>query len=195
MQAVLLLDNQYSPDLKADLGKIGIRVVVFSKKQGASSQSSEDQPGDLEIDEDFSIGDTEVNSYLELPKRGRLSCVFLINGQRHHGLDNGFIVNDLKMKYLRKRMIVVVDLDGLSQKAKWQIVQNWEAGLDGGPAFDEVRKKIVSTLLGDAELNQLADELYYELDRLQSASAGVQNLFRELIRTRPQLWSPRGRYS
>ena len=113
----LILDKRYSPELEQDLGKIGVRVVVFNKKQGASVQSEEDQPLDLESDEDFAINESEVNSYLELPKRGKLCCVFLINGQRHDALDNGFIVNDLKMKYLRKRMIIVVDLDGLQPTA------------------------------------------------------------------------------
>src|SRR5947209_5620457 len=102
----LLLDKQYSPELEQDLGKIGVRVVVYSKKQAASTHPEEDQPLDLESDEDFAVNDSEVNSYLELPKRGKLCCVFLINGQRHDALDNSFIVNELKMKYLRKRMII-----------------------------------------------------------------------------------------
>src|SRR6266853_1673264 len=98
----LVLDKQFSSEMEDDLGKIGIRVVVFHKKQKSKSDAVEDQPLDLEEAEDFSTADSEVNSYLELPKRGKLCCVFLINGQRHHGLDNSFIVGQLRMKYLRK---------------------------------------------------------------------------------------------
>ena len=181
MPATLLLDKQYSPDLEADLGKVGIRVVVFSKKHEASSQSGEDQPFDLEADEDFSVGDSEVNSYLEFPKRGKLCCVFLINGQRHHGLDNAFIVNDLKMKYLRKRMIVVVDLDGLSQKAHAEIMQGSRSGFYEGQVFHKIRERLVATLQNDPDLMELEEEAEEELSQLQAGDAAVQQALDQLI--------------
>src|SRR5207249_1769857 len=83
----------------------------------------------------------EVSSYLEQP-RGKMCIVFTLNGQRHDGLDNSFIVNELGMKYLRKRMIIVVDLDGLSHQASAEIIQGSRSGLYKGAVFDEIRRKL-----------------------------------------------------
>src|SRR5687768_1560013 len=128
MKSPPILDKQFDPELEPQLGKIGIRVVVFAKKQSRSSRPDDEQPFDLQADEDFSSGDSEVNSYLEFTKCGKMCCVFLINGQRHHGLDNSLIVNDLKMKYLRKRMIIGVDLDGLTQVAIAEVMHGSRSG-------------------------------------------------------------------
>lgn len=177
----LILDKQYSPDLEQDLGKIGVRVVVFSKKQGGSTQSDEEQPFDLESDEDFAVHDSEVNSYLELPKRGKLCCVFLINGQRHDALDNSFIVNDLKMKYLRKRMIIIVDLDGLSQRATAEIMQGSRSGFYRGQVYQKICDRLAATLQNDPELLALEDEAEEELAQLQAGDAAVQEALDQLI--------------
>jgi hypothetical protein len=178
---ILLLDKQYSPDLETDLGKVGIRVVVFSKKQAVAPSTDEDQPFDLEADEDFTTSDSEVNSYLEFPKRGKLCCVFLINGQRHHGLDNAFIVNDLKMKYLRKRMIVIVDLDGLTQKANAEIMQGSRSGFFEGEVYHKIRERVIATLQNDPDLLDLEEEAEEELSQLQAGDAAVQEALDQLI--------------
>lgn len=181
MQAALFLDKEFAPELDFQLGKIGIRVVVFAKRQGGSAPVDDDVPLDLQTDENFSSGDSEVNSYLEFPKRGRLCCVFLINGQRHHGLDNSFIVNDLKMKYLRKRMIIVVDLDALSPRAIAEIMQGSRAGLYEGQVYQKIRDRVVATLQGDPDLEELEEEAEEELSQLQAGDAVVQNALDELI--------------
>ncbi len=181
--STLILDEQYSPELEVDLDRIGIRVVVFSKKAGAS-RSEVEQPLDLEADEDFSASESEVNSYLEFPKRGKLCCVFLINGQRHHGLDNTFIVNDLKMKYLRKRMIIVVDLDGLSGRASAAMLGACSP-FSQSLIFKKVREKLVSTLTNDPHLNELASELDDEVRRLKIANPAIQAMFKNLVRDNP----------
>src|SRR5438445_7847489 len=49
-----------------------------------------------------------LGSYLESSK-GKRCCVFLVNGQRQESLDNSFIVQELGFKYLRNRMMIVVD--------------------------------------------------------------------------------------
>ncbi len=181
MQNTLLLDKQFEPELGYQLGKIGIRVVVFAKRHDDVAAMDDDVPADLLPDEDFSSGDSEVNSYLEFPKRGKMCCVFLINGQRHHGLDNSFIVNDLKMKYLRKRMIIVVDLDGLSQRAIAEIMQGSRAGLYEGHVFQKIRDRLVATLQGDPDLAELEEEAEDELSQLQAGDAIVQHALDELI--------------
>ena len=181
MQTTLLLDKQFTPDLGYPLGKIGVRVVVFPKRKDKAFSVESDVPLDLLAEEDFSTGDSEVNSYLEFPKRGKMCCVFLINGQRHHGLDNTFIVNDLKMKYLRKRMIIAVDLDALSQRAIAEIMQGSRSGLYEGQVFHKIRDRLVSTLQGDPDLAELEEEAEDELSQLQAGEAVVQNALDELI--------------
>lgn len=180
MQDKILFDEQFEPELDYQLGKIGIRVVVFPKHHGGAT-SSDNVPLDLQADEDFTTGDSEVNSYMELPKRGKKCCVFLINGQRHHGLDNSFIVNELKMKYLRKRIMIVVDLDALSQRAIAEIIQGSRSGLYEGPVFQKIRDRLVSTLQGDPDLGELEAEAEEELSRLQTGDDVVKNALDELI--------------
>jgi len=181
MQPPIILDKQFAPDLGYPLGKIGVRVVVFPKRKDNNSAPEGDVPLDLQAEEDFSTGDSEVNSYLEFPKRGKMCCVFLINGQRHHGLDNTFIVNDLKMKYLRKRMIIVVDLDSLSQRAVAEIMQGSRSGLYEGQVYQKIRDRLISTLQGDPDLAELEEEAEEELSQLQAGDAVVQNALDELI--------------
>ena len=181
MQATLLLDKQFEPQLDFQLGKIGIRVVVFAKRHGDAAPADDDVPFDLRADEDFTSGDSEVNSYLEFPKRGKMCCVFLIGGQRHHGLDNSFIVNDLNMKYLRKRMIIVVDLDALSPRAVAEIMQGSRAGLYEGQVYQKIRDRLVATLKGDPDLEELEEEAEDELSQLQAGEAVVKQALDELI--------------
>jgi hypothetical protein len=181
MQNTLLLDKQFTPDLGYPLGKIGVRVVVFPKRKDKTPSLDSDVPLDLQAEEDFSTSDSEVNGYLEFPKRGKMCCVFLVNGQRHHGLDNTFIVNDLKMKYLRKRMIIAVDLDALSQRAIAEIMQGSRAGLYEGQVYQKIRDRLVATLQGDPDLAELEEEAEDELSQLQAGDAVVQSALDELI--------------
>ena len=56
MQAVLF-DKLFEPRLEYELGKIGIRVVVFAKKQGDAASVDDDVPLDLQSGEDFASGE------------------------------------------------------------------------------------------------------------------------------------------
>lgn len=108
-------------------GAIAIRVVVLEKGMAAapSPASADEAPVDAAPDEILPDRDKRPTStFLEEPKRGRQCCVFLINGQRQHAWDNQFIVRDLELKYLRNRMIVVVDCDGLKPEAIAQLMQD-----------------------------------------------------------------------
>src|SRR5688500_3503341 len=91
-----------------DLGTMSVRVVVLPRKSDPVDETDEAEPLDLSDDEMLpEEGASPVASYLERPKTGKLCCVFLVNGQRHEGLDNSFIVQQLGFKYLRKRMMVI----------------------------------------------------------------------------------------
>lgn len=172
------LDKEFISS-EADLGRIGIRVVVFEKSTG--SQEVDAVPIDLEEDEDFGEGDSAVNSFLELPTRGKMCSVFIMNGQRHHGLDNSLIVTDLRMKYLRKRMIIVVDLDGLSPKATSKIIQGSRSGLFEGTVYHQIKDRLVATLKTDPDLLELQEEAEEELSQLKVGDAAVQEALDQLI--------------
>jgi len=181
MQATPILDKLFEPQLDFQLGKIGIRVVVFAKRQDGAPPLDDDVPLDLQADEDFTSTDSEVNSYLELPKRGKMCCVFLISGQRHHGLDNSFIVNELGMKYLRKRMIIVVDLDALSPRAIAEIMMGSRAGLYEGQVYQKIRDRVVATLKSDPDLEEIEGEAEEALSQLEAGDSIVKQALDELI--------------
>jgi len=175
-----ILDKQLTSGLGEDYGKVGIRVVVFAKTQSTDATKGDEQPVDLEETEDFSAN-SEVNSFLESPKRGKMCCVFLVNGQRHEGLDNSFIVNDLRMKYLRKRMIIVVDLDALTLTAIAEIMQGGRTGFFDGKVYDKIRKRLTATLQTDPDLLALEEEAEEEVSQLQTGDAAVQEALDQLI--------------
>jgi hypothetical protein len=175
------LDKSYGIRLDEQLGEIAIRVVVFHKRSSTTPAGDDDLPLDLGSEEDYSAGDSEVNSYLELPRKGKLCCVFVINGQRHHGLDNSFIVTELKMKYLRKRMIILVDLDGLTQRATAEIIQGSRSGLYEGYVYQRIRERLVATLQNDPDLLELEEEAEEELSQLTAGDTAVQQALDQLI--------------
>lgn len=108
------LDKTFQSDIGEDYGEIKIRVVVLKKRTDADG----DEHGPVEEDDEFSTGGKKpTDPFLESPKRGKECCVFLINGQRQDAWDDTFIVRDLGLKYLRHRMLTVVDLDGLKIEA------------------------------------------------------------------------------
>ncbi len=177
-----VMDKTYFSAMDEGLGTISIRVVVFPKAQGKGDKA-EEQPLDLEGDEDFSEGTSQVNTYLESPTKGKLCCVFLINGQRHHGLDNSLIVNDLGFKYLRKRMIIIVTLDGLSLRAMAEIIQGSRVGLYEGDVYHAITNRMTKTLKDDPELGELEQEAEEELSQLQAGDEAVQRALDQLIET------------
>jgi hypothetical protein len=94
-----------------DLGTISIRVFVLPPKRKKGGQTQAALPLDVEEGEEFMLdekGATPVSSYLEAG-RGKRCVVYLVNGQRQEFDDNGFIVQDLGFRYLRARMMIMVD--------------------------------------------------------------------------------------
>jgi hypothetical protein len=120
MNNIAQLDKSLDTGIGGGHGTITIRVVVLEKGMAASvSRTAADEaPVDATPEEVLPDRDKRPTStFLEEPKRGRQCCVFLINGQRQHAWDNQFIVRNLELKYLRNRMIAVVDCDGLRPEA------------------------------------------------------------------------------
>jgi hypothetical protein len=111
------LDQQLMSEVSEGYGTLSIRVVVVTPKQPADEEQKSVNLANEFDEEDEPDDDTKgspLSSYLEKKSYGKWCTVFLINGQRHDAWDNAYISRDLEFKFLRDRMMVIVDLDGLS---------------------------------------------------------------------------------
>lgn len=85
------------------------------------------------------------------------------------------------MRYLRKRMVVVVDLDDLSPKAHAEIIQGSRSGFYEGQVYHKIRGRLIATLHSDPDLLDLEEEAAEELSQLQTGDAAVQQALDQLI--------------
>jgi hypothetical protein len=165
-------------------GTITVRVVVLTKKMATASalRDSDEAPADLMPDEILPDTDKRpVSSFLEEPKRGRNVCVFLINGQRQHAWDNQFIVRDLELKYLRNRMLIVVDCDGLKPEAVADLMQGSRHQFYEGKVYSALEARVLATLKGDPDLRQLEEDAEDEIATLQAGDEAVKAALDQLI--------------
>src|SRR4029077_10227328 len=171
-----------------DYGSIGIRVVVLPRKVDAiDAQEEAEEVIDVTADEVLpEEGAAPVASYLERPKGGKLCCVFLVNGQRHDGFDNSFIVQQLGFKYLRKRMIVIVDVDGLRPEALGELMQGSRQGFYKGSIWEAIFGRLVATLKGDPDLQKFEEEAEAEVAELQAGDQKVKEALDTLIESHHQ---------
>lgn len=183
MRAVAQLDKALETALSEGHGTITIRVVVLEKGMAASAAEGPEEILDAEPEE--VLPDTEdkrpTASFLEEPKRGKQCCVFLINGQRQHFWDNTFIVRDLDLKYLRNRMIVVVDCDGLKPEAIAELMQGSRHQFYDGTVCSALESRVVATLKGDPDLRRLEEEAEDEISSLSAGDEAVKNALDQLI--------------
>ena len=125
-------------------------------------------------------GATPVSSYLE-SSRGKRCVVFLVNGQRQEFVDNGFIVQDLGFRYLRARMMIMVDVDGLAPEAIGQMMQGSRQGFYRGAIFEAITKRIVATLKDDPDLVRLEEEAEEAVSELSAGDEKVKQTLDQLI--------------
>ena len=181
--AVVELDKTWESDAGESYGAIQIRVVVLKSKpsdEGAESQSP--MPHDLDESEPIpEFGKTPLDNYLERPKNGKQCAVFLVNGQRHDGWDNTYLVRDLGFKYLRNRTMLIVELDGLAPEALAKLIQESRQGFFKGEVFDAIRDRIYATLKGDPDLKRLQAEAEQEIADLESGDDVVKDKLDQLI--------------
>jgi hypothetical protein len=163
------------------LGSITIRFFVFPRKAKDPAAPAAKEPVDMQVDEDFGLDGGEVNTYLEASKKGKWCIVLLLNGQRHHVMENSFIVNDLGKPYLRRRLFIIVELDGLSRKAKSTLIQGSRVGVYEGAVFQAIRARVVAALKNDQLLEKLEAEAEEELSRLEEGDQAVRNALDQLI--------------
>ncbi|MGH7888457.1 MAG: hypothetical protein ACREPG_11355, partial [Candidatus Binatia bacterium] len=158
--------------------------VVLAKTLAPSSaaNASGDAPADATPDEVLPDTDKRpISTFLEEPKRGRQCCVFLINGQRQHAWDNQFVVRDLELKYLRNRMIVIVDCDGLKPEAIAELMQGSRHQFYEGNIYSALESRVVATLKGDPDLRRLEEEAEDEISNLQAGDEAVKAALDQLI--------------
>jgi hypothetical protein len=181
---VAQLDKTLDTALNEGHGTIMIRVVVLAKNLAAGSAPSAADETPLDATADEVLPDTDkrpISTFLEEPKRGRQCCVFLINGQRQHAWDNQFVVRDLELKYLRNRMIVIVDCDGLKPEAIAELMQGSRFQFYEGNVYNAVESRVVATLKGDPDLRRLEEEAEDEISSLQAGDEAVKAALDQLI--------------
>lgn len=184
MTTVAQLDKSLGAALNEGYGTITIRVVVLEKTMAAAPapNAADETPADTMPDEVLPDTDKRpISTFLEEPKRGRQCCVFLINGQRQHAWDNTFVVRDLELKYLRNRMIVVVDCDGLKPEAVAHLMQGSRFQFLEGTVYSALETRVVATLKGDPDLRRLEEEAEEEISSLQAGDEAVKAALDQLI--------------
>ncbi|TGQ36509.1 hypothetical protein [Mesorhizobium sp. M00.F.Ca.ET.216.01.1.1] len=167
-----------------DMGTIDIRVTVLPAK--SKKKDAEDTPVvplDAASDEQFALDKslTPLGSYLETSKGGKRCCVFLVNGQRQESLDNTFIIQELGFKYLRNRMMIAVDVDGLAQSAIGRLMQGSRQGFYRGDVWNAMQKRIIATLKQDPDLVRLEEEAERQVSELSAGDEKVKNTLDQLI--------------
>ena len=127
------------------------------------------------------VGPSPIASYLERPKTGKLCCVFLVNGQRQEGLDNTFIVQQLGFRYLRKRMMIIVEVDGLHPEYLGELMQGSRQHFYQGRVWEAISSRLISTLKGDPDLQKLEEEAEAEVAELEAGDQKVKEALDTLI--------------
>jgi len=167
----------------ADLGTISIRVFVLPPKPKKGAEKDVAVPLDAQEGEEFLLdqqGATPVSSYLEA-SRGKRCIVYLVNGQRQEYADNSFIVQDLGFRYLRARMIIMVDVDGLAPEAISKMMQGSRQGFYRGVIFEAITKRIIATLKDDPDLVRLEEEAEEAVSELSAGDEKVKQTLDQLI--------------
>src|SRR5258708_24525307 len=178
------LDKSLTTELPDDYGVIGIRLVVV--KKSVTNEDSESDlpeiPADIGDDEVLpTTGKTPVSGYLEDAKRGKECCVFLINGQRQEAWDNSFIVRELDKKYLRTRMLIIVDLDGLKPEAVGNLMSGDRQGFFQGKTYAAIAARLAAALKKDPDLERLEEDAEREISELRTGDEAVKQALDQLI--------------
>lgn len=101
------------------------------------------------------------------------------NGQKQGDFPNTIIKNDLRLPYLERYLVVHVDCDKLDNESRRQLFPTTREALRDSTIGDDLRRLVIDTLSGDAELQRLDRERKQRyIRRVESAS--VENIRRRL---------------
>lgn len=181
------LDKSFESEL-IDRGTITIRVVVLPRL--VSPQDTEQERDEvsgvegeaIDLDDD-DVGEQKrpIDSYLEASKRGKGVVVFLVNGQRQHQLDNTIVQRELELKYLRNRMMVIVDVDGLSQQVLSRLMSGARQSFYQGEHYAALTRRVIDTLKDDPDLVRLEEAAAQAVASLRSGDKAVKDALDKLI--------------
>lgn len=105
--------------------------------------------------------------------------VVTYNGQKQGDFPNTIIKNELRLPYLERYLIVHVDCDKLDNESRRQLFPTTRESLRDTVIGDDLKRLIVDTLSGDAELQRLDDERKRRyLQRVDTAA--IENIRRRL---------------
>ena len=101
------------------------------------------------------------------------------NGQKQGDFPNTVIKNELRLPYLERYLIIHVDCDELDNESRRQLFPTTRESLRDTVIGDDLKRLIVDTLGGDAELQRLDDERKRRyLQRVDTAA--IENIRRRL---------------
>ena len=164
-----------------EFGAISIRVVVLPPKSKAREARTTEVMDAMDGEILPESGQVPLASYLEKPMGGKGSCVFLVNGQRQDSLDNTFIIQKLGFKYLRNRMMIIVDVDGLEPEAIGRLMTGSRQGFYKGNTWHSIHRRLVATLKNDPDLARLEEEAEEQVSELKAGDEKVRNTLDQLI--------------
>jgi hypothetical protein len=101
-------------------------------------------------------------------------------------LDNTFIVQQLGFKYLRKRMMIIVEVDGLHQEYLGELMQGSRQHFYQGRVWEAISSRLSATLKGDPDLQKLEEEAEAEVAELEAGDQKVKEALDTLIEAHHQ---------
>ena len=177
MATPVQLDKRYTRDVE-DLGKMNIRVVIVPKKDNDPTTMASSDPDDFLL----SLGKSPIDSYLERSDgRGKMCVLFQVNGHRQDALDHTFIAKDLGFRYLRNRMLILVELDALTPTAFSKLLKGDRVGFYHGEVFNAIRKRLIATLQDDPDIKLLESEAEEQVADLESGTEAILKKLDQLI--------------
>jgi len=186
MSTSVELDKRFTTEAGDSYGTISIRVVVLKTKT-KDDKAEVDEAAEVvdDIDEEIDLitakAKTPLASYLEKQAYGKMCVVFLLSGQRHHALDKAYIAKDLGFKQLYDRMIIVVDLDGLSNHAQAEIIQGSRQGLFETKVYFAILDRVAQTLKSYPPLKKLQLDAEQKVLDMASGNEALKNKLDRLI--------------
>lgn len=107
--------------------------------------------------------------------------VITYNGQKQGDFPNTVIKDDLKLPYLDRYLVAHVDCDKLDAESRRQLFPTTREALRDTPIGDDLRRLVVETLAGDAELRRLDHQRKQRYIKHEDQSA-VENIRRRLAK-------------